>query len=343
MLKFFSKAEIKSLLLIFAQNRKMRFVLILFILVPILNVYSQVVNIENRRVNDGTYGFSGALNLSLSAQKQKDPLYTFQFKPIIQYKFGGKSDFKYQKDAIKDSLNQVARKPDRNKHMLLLINDLQYTGAKGKTYANFGLMHLRYAYRIKNSGWKWESYGQIQYNQLLLQKIRTIFGTGVRAKLLDLKAKEGGYENRAIRLFLGTSFFYEYEEIRYNDRPMEYLNAVRWSTYLSSYFNFKFVEFSFTFYIQPNVEVFKDYRVLGDYSVLFRINEPFSIRIAYNHFYDSRPPVTVTSSIYNFSLGFVYKLDKFKIDPEKWAKRKQKWAENRKEDKQYINEIESGE
>lgn len=321
----------------------MRAVFISFILIPFLSAHSQVVNIENRRVNDGTYGFSGALNLSFSTQKQKDALYTFQFKPIIQYKFGGKSDFKYEKEAVKDTLNKVAIKPDKNKHTLLLINDLQYTGAKGKTYANFGLMHLRYGYRIKNSGWKWESYAQIQYNQLLLQKVRTIYGTGVRAKLFDLKAKEGGYEKRAILFFLGSSFFYEYEEIRYTYRPIEYLNAVRWSSYLSSYFNFKFVEFSFTFYIQPNVERFKDYRVLGDYTLLFRINEPFSIRFSYNHFFDSEPPLTVPSSTYNFSVGFVYKLDKFKVDPEKWSKRKQKWIENIEEDKEYIKEIESGE
>ncbi|MCO5259526.1 MAG: DUF481 domain-containing protein [Crocinitomicaceae bacterium] len=317
-----------------------RFIFGLFVLYSCVT-FSQVVNIENRRVSDGTYGFSGALNLSFSAQKQKDPLYTFQFKPVIQYKFGDKSDIKYQKDAINDTLKLVKIKPDKNKHLLLLISDLQYTGSKGKTYANYGLMHLRYAYRIKESGWKWESYSQIQYNQLLLQKVRTIFGTGIRAKLLDVKAKPGGYENRAMRLFIGTSVFYEYEEIHYTHRPMEYLNAARWSSYISSYFNFKYVEVAFTSYIQPNLGVFKDFRVLGEYSVFFRISEPFSIRFSFNHFYDSKPPETVTPSTYSFSVGLTYKLDKFRIDPEKWAKRKQKWLDKIQEDKENIQQIEN--
>ena len=321
----------------------MRFLLSFVLFFSVFTTHSQVVNIENRRVSDGTYGFSGALNFSFSAQKQKDPLYSLQFKPVIQYKFSGKKDLKYFKEALTDSTWKINVKPDKNKHLLLLINDLQYTGSVGKTYANYGLMHLRYAYRIKESAWKWESYTQIQYNQLLLQKVRAIVGTGIRAKLLDAKAKDGGFAQRAMRLFMGSSVFYEYEEIKYSDRPMEFLNTIRWSTYLSAYFNFKHVEFSFTTYIQPNLAVFKDFRMLGEYAVFFRINDPFSIRMSINHFYDARPPINVTPSTFSFSVGFTYKLDKFRIDPQKISKRKKQWIETIHEDKKEIEKLEKGE
>lgn len=288
-------------------------------------VYAQVVNIENRRVNDGTYGFSGALDLTLSAQQQKDLLLTVYFKPLIQYKFSGKSDFSFKKaiensDSIEVNQDSIP-KPDRNKHLLLLINDLKYTGARNATYANFGMSHLRYAYRIGDSGWKWESYTQIQYNQLLLQKVRYLIGTGVRSKVADVKPKEDGYNKRAVRLFLGTSLFYEYEEINYPDRPMEYNNAVRWSNYFSMYMNFKTFEFTSSTYIQPNLADFRDYRISGDYSLLLRISEPFSVKLNFSSYYDTKPPETLLKHTYSLSLGFVYKLDKFKMDDLKRKKR----------------------
>lgn len=306
------------------------------------NVFGQVVNIENRRVGDGTYGFSGALDMTLSAQQQKDLLVTVHFKPLIQYKFG------YSKTAINDStsvkdstsIGLPPLKTDKNKHFLLLINDLKYTGGQ-TTYANFGMSHLRYAYRIGDSGWKWESYTQIQYNQLLLQRVRTLIGTGLRTKVMDIKPRIGKYDKRAVRVFMGTSLYYEYEEINYPDRPMDFNNHVRWSSYVSSYLNFKFFELAAVTYIQPNLATFKDYRFSGDYSLLFRISEPFSIKLNYSHFYDSRPPETVSRHIFSFSAGFVYRLEHFKIDKEKWAERKAKREQERKEEQEWKKEWES--
>ncbi len=287
---------------------------------------AQVVNIENKRVNDGTYGFSGALDMTLSAQQQKDLLVTVHLKPLIQFKFNGKSDFMYRSseqkvDTVPKSEPQVV-KPDKNKHLLLLINDLKYTGAKKNTYANFGMVHLRYAYRLGNSSWKWESYSQTQYNQLLLQKVRTIVGSGFRMKIADISPSEEGYNKRAVRVFAGTSLFYEYEEINHSHRPIEYINSVRWSTYLSSYMNFKYFEFTSSTYLQPNLATFKDYRLSGDYVLLMRISNPFSVKFNFSHFYDTRPPETVRAHTFSISAGFVYRLDNFRIDRDKWKLKK---------------------
>lgn len=306
----------------------------IFLLALLANsAFSQVVNIENKRANDGTYGFSGALDMTLSMVQQKDLLVTVHLKPLIQYKFSGKSDAKYKRDMDSNkviSLHEDSIVPDKNKHLLLLINDLKYTGARKNTYANFGMSHLRYAYRIGNSGWKWESYGQLQYNQLLLQKVRGIVGTGLRAKLLDVHPDS---ENKAyaMRLFAGSSVYYEYEEIKYSDRPMEYLNQVRWSTYLSTYFNFKHFEFISSTYIQPNLARFKDYRISGDYALLLRVSEPFSVKLNYTHFYDAFPPINVTRRTFSFSVGFVYKLDKFQINPEKMKENRERRAQRKAE------------
>lgn len=284
--------------------------------------YSQVVNIENRRLGDGTYGFSGMVDMALSAQKQKDLLLSFEFKPLIQYKFNGKKHAISKDTSATDSTHKAS--PFKYKHLVLLVNDIKYTGAKNQTYANFGMLHFRYAYRIANSSWKWETYSQIQYNQLLLQKMRYILGSGLRVKIIDVETKEGEYSGRATRIFAGTSLFYEYEEVNYKERPIEYNNAVRWSTYISTYLNFKYFEFASTTYIQPNIARFKDVKLSGEYSVLFRVSEPFSIKFSLSHYNDSEPPETVIPSTFSFRVGFTYKLDNFKVDPDKIKKLKPK-------------------
>lgn len=302
-----------------------------------ISVEAQVVNIENQRAGDGTYGFSGALDLTLSAQQQKDLLVTMHFKPLIQYKFNNKERYEEAKrrnrrvDSTRYQIDSVEAKKDLNKHLLLLITDIKYTGARKNTYANFGMTHLRYAYRIGNTGLKWESYGQIQYNKLLLQKVRTVLGTGLRAKIIDISPQRKGYENRAMRLFFGSSLYYEYEEIQYGFRPMDYNNAFRWSSYISSYFNFKFLEFMSSSYIQPSLADFRDLRISGDYSVLFRVSKPFSIKFNFSHFYDSRPPESVMKNTFSTSAGFVYKLDYFKLDPEKIEEMKKKKLEKKEQ------------
>lgn len=50
---------------------------------------------------------------------------------------------------------------------------------------------------INNSAWKWESYAQIQYNQLLNQRLRALGGTGLRWKFID---------TNNVRFFAGSSF-----------------------------------------------------------------------------------------------------------------------------------------
>ena len=131
---------------------------------------SQIVNIENRRIYEDTSGWSGSLDGSFSIQQNSKLFYNLGFRPRAQFK--------------------------NRKNYILAIGDVSYTAAEGQTYANSGMIHFRYARRIKNGPWKWESYTQTQYNQLLDQKNRTIVGSGLRWKFVD---------TNHIRGFLGTS------------------------------------------------------------------------------------------------------------------------------------------
>ncbi|MFN5416967.1 MAG: DUF481 domain-containing protein [Flavobacteriia bacterium] len=253
--KFIPKISLSILLTFFLFNKN----------------FSQIVNIENKRIYDDTTGWSGALDATFSYIQNKDFIYNLNAKGRIQYK--------------------------TRKHYFFLLNDFFYSGGK-TVYANSGMSHFRYSYRIKNSTWKWESYAQIQYNQLLNQKSRSLIGTGLRDKIIDKKN---------IKAFLGTSLFYEYEEIQPNN---EFNTSFRWSSYLSWFMNFKHFSFSGTTYYQPNIEDFSDFRFAGQYAFNTQISKKIRFKMDLNVFHDSKPPENVRHTIGSFLVGVGYDFGK---------------------------------
>ncbi|MDP5009727.1 MAG: DUF481 domain-containing protein [Crocinitomicaceae bacterium] len=243
-----------------------------------LQLNSQVVNIENRRIYDDTSGFSGSIDAAFSAVQNKNLLLSGSFRPRVQYK--------------------------SKKHYFLFLTDWMYTKGENQVYANSGMIHFRYAYRLKSfkdslkkSPWKWESYAQMQYNQLLDQRLRALFGTGLRVKVLD----KSGY-----RIFVGTSTFFEYEDIQSSEITHR---DYRWSNYLSWYFNPK-PSFSFTAvtYFQPLWKDLNDFRFMGQYTLNFNVFKRTDFRFEFNTFYDSNPPIEIRNWIFNTSIGVKIRL-----------------------------------
>ena len=235
--------------------------------------FSQVVNIENRRIYDDTSGFSGAIDAAFSAVQNKDLLLSGSFRPRIQYK--------------------------SKKHYYLFLTDWVYTKGASQVYANSGMIHFRYAYRLKTcsdtlkkSPWKWESYAQVQYNQLLDQRLRALTGTGLRVKFYD----KNGY-----RFFAGTSAFYEYEDIRTSGIVNE---DIRWGNYLSWFIDPKMnFTFSAATYFQPLFTDFHDFRFMGQYAFTFHLFKRVDFRFEFTNFYDSRPPEGIRNWVFNSSIG----------------------------------------
>lgn len=257
----------KSHLFSFKMIQKISFFgLILFSYFP---VFSQVVNIENARIYDDTAGWSGEVTGLFSAQQNKDLLVSMNFRPRAQFK--------------------------TRKQSIFFIGDYNFSKGKDRVYANSGMFHFRYAYRIKQSGWKWEGYTQIQYNELLDQRYRFLVGGGIRSKF---------YDKKGWKFFAGTSTFYEQEQIVSTNQIVE---DVRWSNYLSWFIDPKtFFTFTGATYYQPLWEDFKDYRILGQYTLRFKITKAFSVSTNLNFFHDERPPTNVRKTVYNTSVGFSY-------------------------------------
>jgi hypothetical protein len=238
---------------------------------------AQVVNIENHRIYDDTAGWSGSFDSGFSMVDNKDLLLNASFRPRIQYK---------------------------NKwHYVLFLTDWSYSKGVDRLYANAGMVHLRYALRLssknaeKKSPWKWESYTQVQYNDLLDQRLRALIGSGLRVKARDKKG---------VRIFAGTSAFFEHEEIQTTGT---FIEDVRWSNYLSWFIQPKSTfSFTGTTYYQPVFDDFADYRFMGQYAMNFSVFKRLDFRFEYNTFFDSKPNIGVSNWLHNASFGVRVKL-----------------------------------
>jgi hypothetical protein len=234
---------------------------------------AQVVNIENKRIYDDTVGLSGSIAAAFNANKNQVWLVNASLRPQVQYK--------------------------TKMHYFLLLGDLGYSRGADQTFANWGMLHFRYTYRLNflphhsyKSPWKWEFYTQVQYNQLLRQRMRAIAGMGPRLKII---------EKNGVRMFVGTSVYYEHEELLDGITNKDF----RSSTYLSWFVTFKDkLNFSGVSYYQPRVDLWSDSRFLGQYTLSYRLRKNFSIRWDATVYWDSDPALTVNKSAYNTTLGF---------------------------------------
>jgi hypothetical protein len=250
---------------------------LLSLLLVFSNSFSQIVNIENRRIYDDTAGWSGAFDAGFSLIQNKFTLVNASIRPRVQYK--------------------------TTNHYYLFLTDWNYAKGNNQVFSNGGMIHFRYAYRLnwkkstQKSPWKWESFTQIQYNQLLDQRVRKLVGTGLRLKVVDKKG---------CRIFAGTSTFFEYEEIQ----SSKLINRdYRSSNYLSWYINPK-PTFSFTAvnYFQPLWQDFKDFRYMGQYTIYFSVIKRLDFRFEINTIYDSNPPVNIDNWIMSSNFGVRLKL-----------------------------------
>lgn len=243
-----------------------------FIFLNFQFAFSQVVNIENRRIYDDTAGISGSIFGSFSALQNQNLLLSGAFRPLVQYK--------------------------TKMHYYLFIGDWNFSKSAQAVYSNSGMAHFRYAYRLAflskkpKSPWKLEVYSQIQYNQLLRQKMRALAGSGLRWKIIEKRDR--------YRAFWGGSTLYEYE-VLLDDSVIK---NFRFSTYLSWHIGLP-VKFTFsgTNYYQPRIDNFADTRFMGQYSLSYRLNRSISLRADANVFYQSRPVENVRSIVYNTTLG----------------------------------------
>lgn len=244
------------------------YLILAFIFTFVLNLNAQIVNIESRRIGTDTTGVNGHSDLNFFANKNKNTLLSLGVESQIQYK--------------------------TKRNLFLLLGNINFTSNTVIEFLNDGFMHFRYNTKISKSI-KWEAFTQLQYNRPLLIEQRFLLGSGPRIKL---------FESKKSRAYLGILGMYENERLLTGEAEQ---NNVRSSSYFSWTLN-RDKKFSFTgtTYYQPKINNFADFRISGQYNLLFFLAQHLYFKNTLNFLYDSRPALNAVNTAYNFQAGLGY-------------------------------------
>ncbi|NOS85288.1 MAG: DUF481 domain-containing protein [Ignavibacteria bacterium] len=243
----------------------MKTIVFLLLILSSSAVFAQVVNIESRRMRSDTTGWIGTAEASFQFSKSVDEI--FDLGALIHLQFKGKND------------------------LWLFLNEMRIIKGAGTQFVNSGFAHVRYNRKVTKELLRWEFFAQYQYNKALEVGQRVLAGTGPRLKL---------YDSDKFRAYIASLYMYEYQESV--DKLIIERNH-RTSSYLSFTFDFDRVEFSSTVYFQPNMQDFKDYRVLSQSDLMFKIFENLKFKTGFNYRYDTRPFPGVPKTTYYLSNG----------------------------------------
>jgi putative salt-induced outer membrane protein YdiY len=234
----------------------------------IFNAKAQVVNIENRRMEDKRQGWTAQGELS----------YTYIQNQNNFSNLNARTNVAYAKDL----------------HKVMFINDFSFIQSSAGDFENRGYQHVRYNYQ-KTERLTYEAYAQVQFNQQMRLYPRYIAGVGPRYKLVG---------EDSIKVFIGGSLFAEHEELR---NPTEVNSNERLNFYLSvTFFKIPGVAIDFLAMYQPRLIHPSDRRIQTEVRLDFPISSHLQFRVSANIFNDSRPPAGVVQTFTNVRNGLLF-------------------------------------
>jgi hypothetical protein len=249
----------------------MKRILWLFSLIIVHSLsYGQLVNIENQRIQSDSVKTITVLDLQYNYQNNNnEELSLVNFSGIYQHK-------------TKDL-----------KNYFLLLGNIDYSLANGEQLSNSGLIHFRYNRKL-NKKLRIEAFTQYQYNKILGIESRNLIGIGPRFKL---------NKSEKTVFYIGSLVMQEFEKTSDDTKKMSYQ---RLSSYLSLSIKNKAntLEFASVVYYQPNINLWKDYRLSSQTSLAFNITSKLQFVNSLNYGYDSYAPTNVSKKNIILTNGF---------------------------------------
>ena len=161
---------------------------------------------------------------------------------------------------------------------------------------NKGFGHLRLTRNFSNNFYI-EGFVQAGFNDFLLMERRSLYGLGVRNKLIDKK--------RTV-LFSGVGFMSESET--YNTGLEKEKNLLRSTNYLNANFSFsENIQFVNTVYFQLSTVEEKDYRLLFESILEYKLNNNLEFSFEINYRYDNQPHGDLGKNYYDVKNGITYR------------------------------------
>ena len=244
------------------------FLLFFFLFFTSIPLFSQVVNVEDRRVRLGdSLHWLGKADLGFNLVQNTQQYLTASAAVQVEYK--------------------------QQKHFVLSVTAYNLVKSANQDILNDGFQHLRYNYDVTEKT-VWEVYTQGQYNERVRLRLRLLAGTGFRFKIL---------RGSKTRLYFGASYFYEKTQFKELQTP---LFNHRLSFYAA--FSRKIGttgRFASTTYCQPIVNDLGNIRLASDNVLLIPLSKKFAFRANFNCTYDTDPhlPEAFPDLIYTWTNG----------------------------------------
>jgi putative salt-induced outer membrane protein YdiY len=165
----------------------------------------------------------------------------------------------------------------------------EYGTAIGITTTRKSFEHLRERITL-SCLWRWEVFAQHEYDQFRRLSLRALAGTGPALQILN---------EEDVALLAGVAYMFEYEEL--DDRAGTTDAGASYHEHRASFYvtgreqiadNVAFVQ---TFYAQPKLDSWNNYRLLGDAAVEVKLSKRIALTDGFVFDYDSRPPQGVKS------------------------------------------------
>lgn len=247
----------------------MRYILCAFSFFVSSPSFSQIVNIETQRLHSDTTGWFGKITTGFVLQQNASRILNINANANVEYK--------------------------NPKDLYIILVNYNLLRANGQSFNNNVFAHLRYRRKI-NRRLSWEAFTQVQNNNVTGIDLRFLAGTGPRIKIIS---------SPKITFYGATAAMYEYEKEL--TKPPIIHNDVRNSSYLSlSWKLSEDAELSGTLFYQPLFRDLKDYRLLNELSISYKIFRHLSLTAGWYYLFDSRPAAATPKLNYSISNGFEF-------------------------------------
>lgn len=186
------------------------------------------------------------------------------------------------------------------RHAYILINSIEYQSSTNSTPFSTGYTHFRVNFRRQHK-LSYETYSQLQYDEIRRMKLRILAGGGFRFTVID---KEG------VDIHLGTGLMYEVEkwqEIENDPSSDFYKKIPKFSNYLG-------VEFTLSKHMKLNLwglyqtgndteDNMRRNRYAAEASLNFIISRRVVWLNRFGYFYDAQPVIPINPAFYQLMNG----------------------------------------
>ncbi|MCF8299227.1 MAG: DUF481 domain-containing protein [Saprospiraceae bacterium] len=235
------------------------------------------------------FGFGNAQTINIESKRMQSDSLRFVLREDLSSSYNNNNgDYIFQ---IKNNLSSQLKSKDLQ-NIYFFLFDYSLIRSNDQDFINNWLLHIRYNYQITNS-FLIETFIQQQNNSLLDVNSRSLFGGGLRLKLIL---------NHNIRLYIGNSYMYEIEssdtlnDSYYNHRNSSYLSIS--ASILKSK-----MEIINTTYFQPLYTDFNNYTLLEQFKLDLKVFEKISIFSLFTYYYDSITPTDTKQFTSQISFG----------------------------------------